>query len=177
MLPLPCFTPSAACECWTSSTLIRSFAVDASSASEDDLDSEDSEQEVKSCSHCRATSENTSHQSCYLTQWTEFSVSCNALQHVAGRKKISKRKISSNRFEGVAPGGRTGQPAAVHAVPHIREQAWMSAAGSQICSGLVHVQTREGGRGGEQQARHEDPAQQSTCKPEAHPHYREENKK
>lgn len=33
------------------------FTVDASSASEDDLDSEDSEQEVKSCSHCGATSE------------------------------------------------------------------------------------------------------------------------
>lgn len=33
------------------------FAVDASSASEDDLDSEDSEQEIKSCSHCGATSE------------------------------------------------------------------------------------------------------------------------
>lgn len=31
--------------------------VDASSASEDDLDSEDSEQEAKSCSHCGATSE------------------------------------------------------------------------------------------------------------------------
>lgn len=29
-----------------------SLAVDASSASEDDLDSEDSEQEIKSCSHC-----------------------------------------------------------------------------------------------------------------------------
>lgn len=28
------------------------LAVDASSASEDDLDSEDSEQEIKSCSHC-----------------------------------------------------------------------------------------------------------------------------
>lgn len=31
--------------------------VDASSASEDDLDSDDSEQEAKSCSHCGATSE------------------------------------------------------------------------------------------------------------------------
>lgn len=40
--------------------LIFSFAVDASSASEDDLDSEDSEQEVKSCSHCGTTSEYTS---------------------------------------------------------------------------------------------------------------------
>lgn len=37
--------------------LIFSFAVDASSASEDDLDSEDSEQDIKSCSHCGATSE------------------------------------------------------------------------------------------------------------------------
>lgn len=34
-----------------------SLAVDASSASEDDLDSEDSEQEIKSCSHCGTTSE------------------------------------------------------------------------------------------------------------------------
>lgn len=33
------------------------FAVDASSASEDDLDSEDSEQDIKICSHCGATSE------------------------------------------------------------------------------------------------------------------------
>lgn len=33
--------------------------MDASSASEDDLDSEDSEQEIKSCSHCGATSEYT----------------------------------------------------------------------------------------------------------------------
>lgn len=37
--------------------LIFASAVDASSASEDDLDSEDSEQEIKSCSHCGATSE------------------------------------------------------------------------------------------------------------------------
>lgn len=37
--------------------MIFSFAVDVSSASEDDLDSEDSEQEIKSCSHCGATSE------------------------------------------------------------------------------------------------------------------------
>lgn len=34
-----------------------SFAVDVSSASEDDLDSEDSEQDIKSCSHCGTTSE------------------------------------------------------------------------------------------------------------------------
>ncbi|TMS19446.1 Arginine-glutamic acid dipeptide repeats protein [Larimichthys crocea] len=34
----------------------RNYSVDASSASEDDLDSEDSEQEIKSCSHCGATS-------------------------------------------------------------------------------------------------------------------------
>ncbi|XP_078104739.1 arginine-glutamic acid dipeptide repeats protein isoform X2 [Sander vitreus] len=33
----------------------RNYSVDASSASEDDLDSEDSEQEVKSCSHCGTT--------------------------------------------------------------------------------------------------------------------------
>lgn len=33
------------------------LAVDASSASDDDLDSEDSEQEIKSCSHCGSTSE------------------------------------------------------------------------------------------------------------------------
>ncbi|KAK1901078.1 Arginine-glutamic acid dipeptide repeats protein [Dissostichus eleginoides] len=32
------------------------YSVDASSASEDDLDSEDSEQEIKSCSHCGVTS-------------------------------------------------------------------------------------------------------------------------
>lgn len=43
----------------SSLNLIFSFAVDASSASEDDLDSEDSEQEIKSCSHC-GTSECTS---------------------------------------------------------------------------------------------------------------------
>ncbi|XP_053171909.1 arginine-glutamic acid dipeptide repeats protein isoform X1 [Scomber japonicus] len=36
-------------------TPTRNYSVDASSASEDDLDSEDSEQEVKSCSHCGAT--------------------------------------------------------------------------------------------------------------------------
>lgn len=42
---------------WTWSRVIFSFAVDVSSASEDDLDSEDSEQEIKSCSHCGATSE------------------------------------------------------------------------------------------------------------------------
>lgn len=42
---------------WSSLKLIFSFAVDASSASEDDLDSEDSEQEIKSCSHCGTTSE------------------------------------------------------------------------------------------------------------------------
>ncbi|XP_028262442.1 arginine-glutamic acid dipeptide repeats protein isoform X2 [Parambassis ranga] len=34
----------------------RNYSVDASSASEDDLDSEDSEQEIKSCSHCGTTS-------------------------------------------------------------------------------------------------------------------------
>lgn len=33
--------------------------MDASSASDDDLDSEDSEQEIKSCSHCGSTSERT----------------------------------------------------------------------------------------------------------------------
>jgi len=44
----------------SSLNLIFSFAVDASSASEDDLDSEDSEQEIKSCSHCGTTSECTS---------------------------------------------------------------------------------------------------------------------
>ncbi|XP_041836385.1 arginine-glutamic acid dipeptide repeats protein isoform X3 [Melanotaenia boesemani] len=37
-------------------------AVDASSASEDDLDSEDSEQEIKSCSHCGTTSSKDWHQ-------------------------------------------------------------------------------------------------------------------
>ncbi|XP_061583209.1 arginine-glutamic acid dipeptide repeats protein isoform X1 [Cololabis saira] len=37
-------------------------AVDASSASEDDLDSEDSEQEAKSCSHCGTTSSKDWHQ-------------------------------------------------------------------------------------------------------------------
>ncbi|XP_067359300.1 arginine-glutamic acid dipeptide repeats protein isoform X1 [Channa argus] len=34
----------------------RNFSLDVSSASEDDLDSEDSEQDIKSCSHCGATS-------------------------------------------------------------------------------------------------------------------------
>ncbi|XP_034547035.1 arginine-glutamic acid dipeptide repeats protein isoform X2 [Notolabrus celidotus] len=37
------------------STPSRNYSVDASSASEDDLDSEDSEQEIKSCSHCGIT--------------------------------------------------------------------------------------------------------------------------
>lgn len=37
--------------------MISRPAVDASSASDDDLDSEDSEQEIKSCSHCGSTSE------------------------------------------------------------------------------------------------------------------------
>ncbi|XP_024126872.1 arginine-glutamic acid dipeptide repeats protein isoform X2 [Oryzias melastigma] len=41
----------------------RKYSVDASSASEDDLDSEDSEQEAKSCSHCGATSSKDWHQS------------------------------------------------------------------------------------------------------------------
>ncbi|XP_078104740.1 arginine-glutamic acid dipeptide repeats protein isoform X3 [Sander vitreus] len=40
----------------------RNYSVDASSASEDDLDSEDSEQEVKSCSHCGTTSSKDWHQ-------------------------------------------------------------------------------------------------------------------
>ncbi|XP_023810517.1 arginine-glutamic acid dipeptide repeats protein isoform X2 [Oryzias latipes] len=40
----------------------RKYSVDASSASEDDLDSEDSEQEAKSCSHCGATSSKDWHQ-------------------------------------------------------------------------------------------------------------------
>nr|XP_046239580.1 arginine-glutamic acid dipeptide repeats protein isoform X2 [Scatophagus argus] len=40
----------------------RNYSVDASSASEDDLDSEDSEQEIKSCSHCGATSSKDWHQ-------------------------------------------------------------------------------------------------------------------
>lgn len=42
---------------WSSLKMISFLAVDASSASEDDLDSEDSEQEIKSCSHCGTTSE------------------------------------------------------------------------------------------------------------------------
>ncbi|KAK9528954.1 hypothetical protein VZT92_013080 [Zoarces viviparus] len=40
----------------------RNYSVDASSASEDDLDSEDSEQEIKSCSHCGTTSLKDLHQ-------------------------------------------------------------------------------------------------------------------
>ncbi|XP_068449768.1 arginine-glutamic acid dipeptide repeats protein isoform X2 [Clinocottus analis] len=40
----------------------RNYSVDASSASEDDLDSEDSEQEIKSCSHCGTTSSKDWHQ-------------------------------------------------------------------------------------------------------------------
>ncbi|KAM9860326.1 arginine-glutamic acid dipeptide repeats protein isoform 2-T2 [Aulostomus maculatus] len=40
----------------------RNYSVDASSASEDDLDSEDSEQEVKSCSHCGTTRSKDWHQ-------------------------------------------------------------------------------------------------------------------
>ncbi|XP_045884391.1 arginine-glutamic acid dipeptide repeats protein isoform X2 [Micropterus dolomieu] len=44
------------------STPSRNYSVDASSASDDDLDSEDSEQEVKSCSHCSTTSSKDWHQ-------------------------------------------------------------------------------------------------------------------
>ncbi|KAM4588369.1 arginine-glutamic acid dipeptide repeats protein [Odontesthes bonariensis] len=40
----------------------RNYSVDASSASEDDLDSEDSEQEIKSCGHCGTTSSKDWHQ-------------------------------------------------------------------------------------------------------------------
>ncbi|XP_070695629.1 arginine-glutamic acid dipeptide repeats protein isoform X3 [Pempheris klunzingeri] len=40
----------------------RNYSVDASSASEDDLDSEDSEQEIKSCSHCGTTTSKDWHQ-------------------------------------------------------------------------------------------------------------------
>ncbi|XP_077429083.1 arginine-glutamic acid dipeptide repeats protein isoform X5 [Vanacampus margaritifer] len=40
----------------------RNYSVDASSASEDELDSEDSEQEVKSCSHCGTTRSKDWHQ-------------------------------------------------------------------------------------------------------------------
>ncbi|KAM9800742.1 arginine-glutamic acid dipeptide repeats protein isoform 1-T1 [Syngnathus typhle] len=40
----------------------RTYSVDASSASEDELDSEDSEQEVKSCSHCGTTRSKDWHQ-------------------------------------------------------------------------------------------------------------------
>uniref|UniRef100_G3N9H3 Arginine-glutamic acid dipeptide (RE) repeats b n=1 Tax=Gasterosteus aculeatus aculeatus TaxID=481459 RepID=G3N9H3_GASAC len=40
----------------------RNYSVDASSASEDDLDSEDSEQDVKSCSRCGTTSSKDWHQ-------------------------------------------------------------------------------------------------------------------
>ncbi|CAN9511789.1 unnamed protein product [Ophioblennius macclurei] len=40
----------------------RNYSVDASSASEDDLDSEDSEQDVKSCSHCGTTNSKDWHQ-------------------------------------------------------------------------------------------------------------------
>ncbi|XP_023117961.2 arginine-glutamic acid dipeptide repeats protein isoform X1 [Amphiprion ocellaris] len=40
----------------------RNYSVDASSASEDDLDSEDSEQDTKSCSHCGTTSSKDWHQ-------------------------------------------------------------------------------------------------------------------
>ncbi|KAM9410368.1 arginine-glutamic acid dipeptide repeats protein isoform 2-T2 [Pholidichthys leucotaenia] len=41
----------------------RNYSVDASSASEDDLDSEDSEQEIKSCSHCGTATSKDWHQS------------------------------------------------------------------------------------------------------------------
>ncbi|XP_040014959.1 arginine-glutamic acid dipeptide repeats protein [Xiphias gladius] len=40
----------------------RNYSVDMSSASEDDLDSEDSEQDIKSCSHCGTTSSKDWHQ-------------------------------------------------------------------------------------------------------------------
>ncbi|XP_029287094.1 arginine-glutamic acid dipeptide repeats protein isoform X2 [Cottoperca gobio] len=40
----------------------QNYSVDASSASEDDLDSEDSEQEIKSCTHCGTTSSKDWHQ-------------------------------------------------------------------------------------------------------------------
>ncbi|XP_029007697.1 arginine-glutamic acid dipeptide repeats protein isoform X2 [Betta splendens] len=44
------------------STPSRNYSMDASSASEDDLDSEDSEQDVKCCSHCGATRSKDWHQ-------------------------------------------------------------------------------------------------------------------
>nr|XP_020453702.1 arginine-glutamic acid dipeptide repeats protein-like isoform X2 [Monopterus albus] len=44
------------------STPSRNYSVDVSSASEDDLDSEDSEQETKSCSHCGTTNSKDWHQ-------------------------------------------------------------------------------------------------------------------
>ncbi|XP_031587289.1 arginine-glutamic acid dipeptide repeats protein isoform X1 [Oreochromis aureus] len=43
-------------------TQSRNYSVDASSASDDDLDSEDSEQESKSCSHCGTTTSKDWHQ-------------------------------------------------------------------------------------------------------------------
>ncbi|XP_053724838.1 arginine-glutamic acid dipeptide repeats protein isoform X3 [Synchiropus splendidus] len=44
------------------STPSRGYSVDASSASEDELDSEDSEQDIKSCSHCGTTRSKDWHQ-------------------------------------------------------------------------------------------------------------------
>nr|XP_019957181.1 PREDICTED: arginine-glutamic acid dipeptide repeats protein-like isoform X1 [Paralichthys olivaceus] len=43
-------------------TQSRNYSVDVSSASEDDLDSEDSEQDIKTCSHCGTTSSKDWHQ-------------------------------------------------------------------------------------------------------------------
>ncbi|KAM9759221.1 arginine-glutamic acid dipeptide repeats protein isoform 2-T2 [Menidia menidia] len=43
-------------------TTSRNYSVDASSASEDDLDSEDSEHDIKSCNHCGTTSSKDWHQ-------------------------------------------------------------------------------------------------------------------
>uniref|UniRef100_A0A672YDW6 Arginine-glutamic acid dipeptide repeats protein n=1 Tax=Sphaeramia orbicularis TaxID=375764 RepID=A0A672YDW6_9TELE len=55
-------TRSAAAPVNTPSRNYSSEHLDASSASEDDLDSEDSEQDVKSCSHCGTTSSKDWHQ-------------------------------------------------------------------------------------------------------------------
>lgn len=61
--------------------------MDASSASEDDLDSEDSEQEVKSCSHCGATSE-------FYFQFGKSSVFYSTLIIHRFLKKVFRAKIS-----------------------------------------------------------------------------------
>lgn len=81
-------------------------AVDASSASEDDLDSDDSEQDSKSCSHCGATSKHVRFLSGRYFMPGKASVA------------FSRETVCLTRLQGVAPGWKR-EPAAVRAMPNV----------------------------------------------------------